>query len=79
MPLPARIDDLFLSEEMTPAEHRTVQRKVEAEFLKRGRSSLAKARDSGRTVSAKSVIAELDKMIDAKFGPRRFPPVGHLA
>jgi hypothetical protein len=36
--------------------------------LARGRASLAKARKTGRKVSAKSVIAELDKMIDAKFG-----------
>lgn len=43
-------------------------RKVEAEFLARGRASLAKARETGRTVSAKAVIAELDKMIEAKFG-----------
>jgi hypothetical protein len=43
-------------------------RKVQAEFLARGRASLTKARETGRAVPAKSVIAELDKMIDAKFG-----------
>jgi hypothetical protein len=43
-------------------------RKVEAEFLARGRASLVKARQSGNTVPAKSAIAELDKIIEAKFG-----------
>jgi len=44
-------------------------RKVQAEFLARGRASLAEARKTGGTVPVKSVIAELDKMIEAKFGP----------
>lgn len=44
-------------------------RKDQAEFLARRRASLGEARKTGQTVPAKSVIAELDKMIDAKFGP----------
>lgn len=44
-------------------------RKHHAEFLARGRASMGEARVTGRTVPVKSVIAELDKMIDAKFGP----------
>lgn len=44
-------------------------RKVHAEFLARGRASLAEARKTGRTVPVKSAIAELDKIIDARFGP----------
>lgn len=46
-------------------------RKIEAEFLARGRASLAKARRGGRTVSAADVIGKLDKMIEAKFGKSR--------
>lgn len=44
-------------------------RSIEDEFLARGRASLAEARASGVTVSVESSMANLDKMIDAKFGP----------
>lgn len=44
-------------------------RKLQAEFLARGRASLAEARKTGRTLPAQSIIAGLDKMIEAKFGP----------
>ena len=43
-------------------------RKVHGEFLARGRASLANARETGNTIPAQTAIAELDKIIDAKFG-----------
>lgn len=44
-------------------------RGVQAEFLARGRASLAEAHKTGRTVPAESIVAALDRMIEAKFGP----------
>ena len=41
-------------------------RKIHSAFLARGRASLVKARQTGQTVSAESVIGKLDKIIEAK-------------
>ena len=49
----------------------THSRKHKAEFLASGRASLGEARKTGRTVPVKSVMAKLDEMIDAQFGPGR--------
>jgi hypothetical protein len=46
-------------------------RKVQAEFLARGRASLKNARKTGVTVPAQSVIADLDKIIETTFGNTR--------
>ena len=43
-------------------------RKVNSEFLERARASLANARATGKTVPASAVIAELNDIIDARFG-----------
>lgn len=46
-------------------------RSIEAEFAKRGRASLAKARATGETVSVRSTMEKLDQIISAKFGIRK--------
>jgi len=51
-------------------------RKLHSEFLARGRASLANARATGKTVSAQAVIADLDKIIDTKFGSGSARPRG---
>jgi Arc/MetJ family transcription regulator len=51
------------------ARREALYRKMEAEFLARGRASLAKAHNTGKTVPAQSVIAALDKMIETRFTP----------
>ena len=59
-----------LSALIESAAHRgTHFRKHKAEFLASGHASLGEARKTGRTVPVKSVLGELDKMIDAKFSP----------
>ncbi|MBV8633088.1 MAG: hypothetical protein JO002_01235 [Burkholderiaceae bacterium] len=42
--------------------------KIHADFLAKGRASLAETRESGKTIPAKAVIDEIDEIIKAKFG-----------
>lgn len=62
---------LFEGETLSSFTEKTVRaevnyRKIQSAFLARGRVSLEKARQTGKTVSAESVIKKLDKIIEAK-------------